>query len=75
MKIHGQRVDFGETEYWLRTKLPDLHKAVVSLLTAYDLTDTRHGSADMLLVAVMELQDQASVANTVTPLPISDKQR
>ncbi|KAL2106447.1 hypothetical protein VUR80DRAFT_6701 [Thermomyces stellatus] len=34
IKIHGQRVEIGEIESWIKTKLPDAREAAVGMLTA-----------------------------------------
>ncbi|XDG05068.1 hypothetical protein ABKA04_004683 [Annulohypoxylon sp. FPYF3050] len=74
VKIRGQRVEFGEIEYWLKEKLPTAHEAVVVLLTAADV-DTQNGLHDILLAAAIETKTQESAMMAPTPLPITDDQR
>lgn len=68
IKIHGQRIEIGEIEYWVKHKLADVREAAVGMVTT---------SKGAVLAAAVEMDTAEETASEFEELllPMSDFQR
>ncbi|KAL4915856.1 hypothetical protein BDW62DRAFT_187764, partial [Aspergillus aurantiobrunneus] len=71
VKIHGQRVEIGEIEHWVKTNFPSVREVAVGLVKP---SATEAPSSDSLLAVALEVPSSSSKESS-SLLPLSENLR